>query len=45
MLKPGRREGHTFCQACGYLRSFHQMALPVNGSHDVEGEKDSELGE
>ena len=22
----------TFCQACGYLRSFHQMALPVNGS-------------
>jgi len=21
-----------FCQACGYLRSFHQMALPVNGS-------------
>jgi len=22
----------TFCQACGYLRSVHQMALPVNGS-------------
>ena len=22
----------TFCQACGYLRSFHQTALPVNGS-------------
>ena len=22
----------TFCQAYGYLRSFHQMALPVNGS-------------
>ena len=22
----------TFCQACGYLRSFHQMALPVNGN-------------
>ena len=22
----------TLCQACGYLRSFHQMALPVNGS-------------
>ena len=22
----------TFCQACGYLRSFHQMALPVTGS-------------
>jgi len=22
----------TFCQACGYFRSFHQMALPVNGS-------------
>jgi len=23
---------HCFCQACVYLRSFHQMALPVNGS-------------
>jgi len=22
----------TFCQVYGYLRSFHQMALPVNGS-------------
>ena len=22
----------TFCQACSYIRSFHQMALPVNGS-------------
>ena len=26
------RPAITFCQACGYLRSFHQMALPVNGS-------------
>ena len=24
--------GLTFCQACGYFRSFHQMALPVNSS-------------
>ena len=23
---------HYFCQACSYLRSFHQMALPVNSS-------------
>ena len=23
---------HYFLLACGYLRSFHQMALPVNGS-------------
>ena len=32
--RPGSRLplGPTFCQACGYLRSFHQMALPVNGS-------------
>jgi len=22
----------AFCQACVYLRSSHQMALPVNGS-------------
>ena len=22
----------TVCQACGYLRSVHQMALPVDGS-------------
>ena len=26
------RPGITFCQACGYLRSFHQMVLPVNCS-------------
>jgi len=29
--RPGSRS-ITICQACGYLRSFHQMALPVNGS-------------
>ena len=31
--RPGSRlHAVTFCRACGYLRSFHQMALPVNGS-------------
>ena len=29
---PDSRLPFTFCQAYGYPRSFHQMALPVNGS-------------
>jgi len=29
---PGADPGVQVCRACGYLRSFHQMALPVNGS-------------